>query len=74
MDRSDQELLRHYSKLSKISVDKAKEPYSAELLALCRKDYIDSQGNFVVDSERVIMIEWRGNHLLTLEKKLNDKK
>ena len=56
MDRSDQELLRHYSKLSKISLDKAKEPYSAELLALCRKDYLDSQGNFVVDSERVIVI------------------
>ena len=55
MDRSDPEILRHYNKSWQRSLQNAKEPYPAELLALCRSDNLDS--------ERVIMIEWIGNIL-----------
>ena len=55
MDRSDPEILRHYNKSYQRSLQNAKEPYPAELLALCRSDYLDT--------ERVIMIEWIGNIL-----------
>ena len=53
MDRSDPEVLRHYNKRAKRNLDNAKEPYTAELKALCQSEHFDS--------ERVIMIEWRGN-------------
>ena len=50
MDRSDPEVLRHYNKRAKRNLDNAKEPYTAELKALCQSEHFDS--------ERVIMIEW----------------
>ena len=53
MDRSDPEVLRHYNKAWQRSLENAKEPYTADVLALCRSDNLDS--------ERVIMIQWKVN-------------
>ena len=43
MDRSDPEVIRHYSKSAYRSIDSAREPHGQEILALCHSDYVESE-------------------------------
>ena len=54
MDRSDPEVLRHYNKSARKALDRAREPYSDKVLALCKSGF-DS-----VHSFWVMIIEWQG--------------
>ena len=49
MERSDPELLRHYNKASQKAFDRAKDPYSDAVKALCRPDYVKSKEPSVID-------------------------
>ena len=43
MDRSDPEVIRHYSKSAYRSIDSAREPHGQDILALCHSDYVESE-------------------------------
>ena len=43
MDRSDPEVMRHYSKSAYRSIDNAREPHGQEVLVLCHSDYVESE-------------------------------
>ena len=56
MERSDPHLLRYYNKLARAKLNRAREPYSTKVLALC----IRPEKNYV-SSFWVMLIEWQGN-------------